>query len=79
MVLMRLGDAIEELKPLNGLQVHRSWWINLSHVVQTRRGASGPVLILDSNQIVPVGRSFRMAFREAARGQLARTEADSSG
>ena len=79
LVLMRLGDAIEELKPLNGLQVHRSWWINLSHVVQTRRGASGPELILDSNQIVPVGRSFRKAFREAARGQLARTEADSSG
>lgn len=78
MVLMRLGDAIEDLEPLNGLQVHRSWWISLSHVVQTRTGPNGPELILASDQRVPVGRSFRKAYREAAQRQLARTRAGSS-
>ena len=78
MVLMRLGDAIGDLEPLNGLQVHRSWWINLSHVVQARRGPNGPELILDSDQKVPVGRSFRKAFREATQDHLRRTGADSS-
>ncbi|MDE0698742.1 MAG: LytTR family DNA-binding domain-containing protein [Boseongicola sp.] len=77
-VLMRLGDAIADLEPLNGLQVHRSWWINLSHVVETKRGPSGPELMLASDQTVPVGRSFRKAFREAAQRQPARTRAGSS-
>ncbi|MXW87111.1 MAG: LytTR family transcriptional regulator [Boseongicola sp. SB0667_bin_21] len=78
MVLMRLGDAIEDLEPLNGLQVHRSWWISLSHVVQTRAGPNGPELVMASNETVPVGRSFRKAFRAAAQRQLARNRAGSS-
>ena len=79
MVLMRLGDAIADLEPHNGLQVHRSWWINLAHVVQTRRSPRGLELTLVSDQTVPVGRSFRKAYQEAAQGQPGKARADSFG
>lgn len=65
MVLMRLGDAVRDLEPLGGIQVHRSWWINLAYVTRTGKGPSGPELILSSDQKIPVGRSFRSALRKA--------------
>lgn len=65
MVLMRLGDAVRDLEGLNGMQVHRSWWINLAHVARTERGANGPEIVLTTGGRVPVGRSYRAAFRAA--------------
>lgn len=66
-VLMRLSDAVGDLEPLGGMRVHRSWWVNLSHVERTETGPNGPELLMSSGQRVPVGRSFRAAFREAMR------------
>lgn len=65
MVLMRLRDVVQDLAPLGGLQVHRSWWINPAHVVRTDKSPSGPELVLSSGQRVTVGRSFRAAVRDA--------------
>lgn len=65
MVLMRLRDVVQDLEPLGGMQVHRSWWVNLSHVLRTEKGTSGPELVLTSDQRVLVGRSFRAAVRAA--------------
>lgn len=65
MVLMRLSDVVDDLAPLGGLQVHRSWWINLAHIVAVEKGANGPELRLSSGQVIPVGRSFRKAFNAA--------------
>ena len=65
MVLMRLNDAVELLAPLNGLQVHRSWWVNLAHVTGTEPGSNGPVIVTSTDARIPVGRSYRSAFREA--------------
>lgn len=65
MVLMRLRDVVQDLAPLGGLQVHRSWWVNLSHVVRTDKTPSGPQLVLTSDQRVLVGRSFRAKLRDA--------------
>lgn len=64
MVLMRLRDVVQDLEPLGGMQVHRSWWVNLSHVVRTEKSPSGPELILSSDQKILVGRSFRAKLRE---------------
>ncbi|EEB70665.1 sensory transduction protein LytT, putative [Ruegeria sp. R11] len=69
MVLMRLGDAVRDLEPLGGLQVHRSWWINLAHIMRTEKGTSGPELVLTSEQRIPVGRSFRAEFKNAMKSQ----------
>ena len=69
LVLMRLGDAVQDLEPLGGLQVHRSWWISLAHVVHTEKGTSGPELRLTSGQRIPVGRSFRAPLKKAMQDQ----------
>ena len=65
MVLMRLGDAVSDLALLPGMQVHRSWWINLAHIARTEKGANGPEIVLTTGERVPVGRSYRAAFRAA--------------
>lgn len=65
MVLMRLGDAVRDLEPLGGLQVHRSWWVNPTHLVRTETGKSGQELVMKNGPRVPVGRSFRNALKDA--------------
>lgn len=64
MVLMRLTDAVVDLGPLNGMQIHRSWWINLDHISEIASGANGPEVTMSSGQRIAVGRSFRDVFRE---------------
>jgi DNA-binding LytR/AlgR family response regulator len=68
MILMRLGDAVRDLEGLNGMQVHRSWWINLAHIARVEKGANGPEVVLSTGARVPVGRSYRAAFRGAVDG-----------
>lgn len=68
MVLMRLGDAVRDLEGLNGMQVHRSWWINLAPNARVEKGANGPEVVLSTGARVPVGRSYRAAFRAAMAG-----------
>jgi hypothetical protein len=68
MVLMRLGDAVRDLEGLNGMQVHRSWWINLAHIARVEKGANGPDVVLSTGGRVPVGRSYRAAFRAVMAG-----------
>lgn len=64
MILMRLADAVVDLEPLDGMQVHRSWWINLHHISQIASGANGPEVTMSTGQRIAVGRSFRDVFRE---------------
>ncbi len=68
MVLMRLKDAVHDLAPLDGMQVHRSWWVNTAHVTRREKGQSGPELLLSSGARVPVGRIFRAAAKQAGLG-----------
>ncbi|QBF32632.1 LytTR family DNA-binding domain-containing protein [Thalassococcus sp. S3] len=65
MILMRLKDAVHDLEPLGGLQVHRSWWINPAFVERTETGKNGPELLMQTGQRVPVGRNFRAALKTA--------------
>lgn len=65
MVLMRLGDAVRDLDGVRGMQVHRSWWISLAHVARTEKGANGPEVVMTTGERIPVGRSYRAAFRAA--------------
>lgn len=62
---MRLGDAVRDLEPLSGLQVHRSWWVNPAYLVRIQTGKSGHKRLVQTGTTVPVGRSFRKALRAA--------------
>lgn len=58
MVLMRFGDAIDELEGLDGMRIHRSHWVSLPHVQSlTRSGQKAQVLLTDGRSL-PVSRTY---------------------
>ncbi|MEP1142943.1 MAG: LytTR family DNA-binding domain-containing protein [Henriciella sp.] len=65
MILMRLADAVRELASVDGLQVHRSWWIAKSGVTDEKRVDGRSLLILPSGTEVPVSRSYRGKAKDA--------------
>lgn len=68
LILLRLRDAVAELRSVPGAQVHKSWWVARAAVTGAERGKSGWELVLTDGRRVPVGRSFRAAL--AADGWL---------
>lgn len=64
LILMRLGDAMEELAG-RGLQVHRSHWVSVDAVAKHRREGARDLLVMADGAAVPVSRSFRGAAQEA--------------
>lgn len=65
LVLMRLGDALEELDGLAGARTHRSWWVARNAVVGTSRGRGRGQLALKGGLTVPVSRTYAPALRSA--------------
>ena len=66
LVLSRLSDAVAQLRGVDGLQVHRSWWVADSAVVAVRRNGSALTLKLRNGIEAPVSRTHLQAVR--ARG-----------
>ena len=69
LIIYRLSDAIRELPPEQGAQVHRSWWVAARALGPERHRDR---LSLVNGLDVPVSRSFRLAARQ--RGWLASTD-----
>ena len=46
LILLRMRDAVQEVAPLIGAQVHRSWWVARSAVRETHREGRGVRLVL---------------------------------
>lgn len=65
LLLLRLRDAIDEVEGVDGLQVHRSWWVARSAVSQVRREGSRLTLRLENGVEVPVSRSGIARLRAA--------------
>ncbi len=65
MILMRLADAVRELAGAGGLQTHRSWWVALDGVSDSRKDGGKLVLELKSGGEAPVSRTFQSAVKEA--------------
>ena len=63
LILLRLRDAMAELGPRRGRQVHRSWWVAEGAVASAERGAR-PLLVLRNGLKVPVSKSFREPAKE---------------
>jgi hypothetical protein len=59
LILMRLRDAVAELRAVPGMQVHKSWWVARAALAGAERGKSGWELILTDGRRVPVGRTYR--------------------
>lgn len=66
LILMRMRDAVAELAGLEGLQVHRSYWVAASAVTGVERKPDGKMTLVLSNGLrVPVSRSFAADVRAA--------------
>ena len=65
LVLMRLADAIRELPPENGMQVHRSWWIAYEAAREIEKEAGRMNLRLPDGTQVPVSRTYQAAVKAA--------------
>ena len=65
LVAMRLRDAITEVGPINGTQVHRSHWVARDAVIGRYTVDRTTRLRLADGSTVPVGRTFREPAKRA--------------
>jgi hypothetical protein len=65
LILLRLRDAIAELPGVDGLQVHRSWWVARAAVSSIRRDGRAAVITLTNQAEVPVSRENLAALKAA--------------
>lgn len=61
----RLQDEVAELKNIDGLQVHRSWWVARAAVARVLKRERDYVIHLVSGETVPVARSKVAALRNS--------------
>jgi len=64
LILMRLADAVAELDGIEGLQVHRSWWVARAAIADSARGDGRATLTLQDGSQVPVSRTYAKELRE---------------
>ena len=65
LILLRLRDALGELGPSRGRQVHRSWWVAEGAVASVERDPRRAILVLRNGLRVPVSKSFRDQVKDA--------------
>jgi len=65
LILMRISDAIRELKNADGLQIHRSWWAARAGIADVKREKGRHMLVLKNDEVAPVSRSFLPAVKSA--------------
>jgi DNA-binding LytR/AlgR family response regulator len=65
LVLLRMRDAVAELAGIEGMQVHRSWWVARSAVREAVASGRNVTLRLERGIEAPVARSSITALREA--------------
>ncbi len=64
MILMSMRDALAELEGVNGLQVHRSWWVATSEILRLARDGRKLVAVMSDGTQVPVSETYRAALEE---------------
>ncbi|WP_424983918.1 LytTR family DNA-binding domain-containing protein [Maritalea sp. S77] len=56
LVLLRLADAIKETDGVVGVKIHRSHWVALDAVAETRKKGSGMVAVMKDGAELPISR-----------------------
>lgn len=65
LVHRRLSDAITDVGAIDGLRVHRSWWVARGAIEQVERDGDRLLLRLRGGLVVPVSRTYALAVRQA--------------
>ena len=65
LILMRFKDALEILQDFPGFQTHRSWWVAEAAIIQVKKEERKTLLVLQSNIVVPVSRTYNEDVKNA--------------
>lgn len=65
LILMRLSDAIHDLKDADGLQTHRSWWVAALAVSDVKKDNGRTELVLKSGALAPISRTYQSKVKAA--------------
>lgn len=65
LILMRLSDAIHDLKDADGLQTHRSWWVASSAISDVKKENGRVEFVLKSGVLAPVSRTYQSNVKAA--------------
>ncbi len=64
MMLLRMKDALVELKSYKGFQVHRSWWVATDAVIDVKKESRKATLIMKNEMNVPVSQKYLPLIKE---------------
>ena len=64
LLLLRMSDAVAELDPTIGRQVHRSYWVAQRAVASVQRDGYRTRLVLVTGKQIPVSRTYLPALRK---------------
>jgi len=67
MLLYRFSDAVRELDPEMGVQVHRSYWVSYQGIESVKPRAKKFTIRLKNEEDVPVSAPYHAVVKEAAR------------
>ena len=56
LILIRLADAIAETEGVEGIRVHRSWWVAREGVSEIKKRTEGGTITLKNGEEVPISR-----------------------
>ena len=82
LILMRFRDALQNVRNMDGMQVHRSHWVARRAVAEVRQTQGKIELRLRGGESVPVSRSYIPALRAAgwlAAGSYDETDSNTAG
>lgn len=65
LIHMRFGDAVALMAGIDGLQVHRSWWVAKAAVKTIERSGRQWEVALANGQVAPVSRAGASRLKEA--------------
>ena len=60
----RFSDLVDTLKHHEGVQTHRSWWVNLNCVQERQQSGRKLELVVNDDLSVPVSASFKNTVLE---------------
>ncbi len=63
MLLMRFGDALDELDAIDGMRIHRSHWVAMDGVAETRKSGERLIIVLKDGRELPVSRTYLAEVR----------------
>lgn len=64
LILMRFSDAMLETGSVEGLQVHRSWWVAKAAITDVKSKGRSAEITLKNTQKAPVSRNERKTIRD---------------